>query len=121
MEQQNIEQRVDSTPRIQTNLVIEGVDGSLVLEKVHFRGVNVNPNGLEIRVQHRARIDNITFTRNVRNQERALFRGPLLHQTTGPGDVFIPQNVDHYGLTNHEVNQTTVNYNIQNLQYSTVL
>ena len=86
---------INDRPIIQANLVIEGIGGSLVLSRVHFNGVNVLPTGLELRVIYDGDIRHSSFTKNTVDDQRVQHTGPVIHQKTGPGDIFKSVPIPH--------------------------
>ena len=111
---------VNSNPIVKVNLTIEAKGGSLVLEGVYFNGLNVTPNGLEIRVSYNANIREIRFTKNIVDDMMPIFEGTVLHEPTGPADVYRPRPVDHYAEKGKMISQTTVNQNQEPDQQNTI-
>ena len=93
MSQENATPAVNNNPIVKVNLTIEAKGGSLVLEGVHFNGLYVTPNGLEVRVSYNSNIRELTFTKNIIDEMLPVFEGTVLHQPTGPADVYRPKPV----------------------------
>ena len=108
MSQENATPAVNNNPIVKVNLTIEAKGGSLVLEGVHFNGLYVTPNGLEVRVSYNAHIRELTFTKNIIDEMTPIFEGTVLHEPTGPADVYRPKSVQHYDEKGKMISQSTV-------------
>ena len=94
---------------INGNLVIQGEGGELILQNIQFDGMNPTPNGLEMRVRFEGNIQNVRFMRRLEDTIQPIMHtGPVLHKTTGPGDVYRTMNVpEHpYGYAKHPFSES---------------
>ena len=79
-----------------------------MLEGVCFNALNVTPHGLEVRVSYDANIRELTITRNIVDEMLPIFEGTVLHEPTGPGDVYRPTPVAHYDDKGWTISQSVV-------------
>ena len=69
-------------------LAIIAIGGAMTLEKIHFHGINVTPNGLEMRIYFDVDIADLRFIRTLTHQVHPeIYQGRVLHQMTGPAAV----------------------------------